>query len=97
MHGFWSEKNWRLDHDALTLPSGQRITLQTIRQWQADRVAGQYDLTGKWPGWRVRQQWLIAPGGTIKRGRIAQRVLRQLMQFSDQDQRDISRRQLPLF
>ncbi|MGB5853108.1 MAG: hypothetical protein WBG85_12525 [Rhodanobacter sp.] len=97
MQGFWSPKNWRLDDDALLLPSGQRIALRHIRQWQADRIAGSYDLTGKWPGWRVRQQWLIAPGGTIKRGRIAQHVLRQLMQFSEWEQQETSRRQLALF
>lgn len=97
MQGFWSPKNWRLDDDALLLPSGQRIALNQIRQWQADRLAGHYDLTGKWPGWRVRQQWLIAPGGTIKRGRISEHVLRHVMRMSDLEQQEISRRQLALF
>lgn len=48
MQGLWSEENWRLDGDALVLPSGQRIKLADIRQWRSDLVTGQFDLTGKW-------------------------------------------------
>jgi hypothetical protein len=97
MRGLWSETNWRLDHDALVLPTGRRIRLKDILQWQADRVNGRHDFTGKWPGWRVRQQWLIAPGGTIRRGRIAEHVLRHIVQMNEWELAEISRRQLPLF
>jgi hypothetical protein len=60
-------------------------------------VEGRHDLSGKWPGWRVRQQWLIAPGGSIRRGRIAEHVLRHVMQMSEIEQKELSRRQLALF
>jgi hypothetical protein len=97
MRGFWSETNWRLDDDALLMPNGQRIALKHILQWRADQVEGRHDLSGKWPGWRVRQQWLIAPGGSIRRGRIAEHVLRHVMQMSEIEQKELSRRQLALF
>lgn len=97
MRGFWSETNWRLDHDALLMPNGQRIPLKHILQWRVDQIEGRHDLSGKWPGWRVRQQWLIAPGGTIRHGRIAQHVLQHLMQTAARHEQEISRRQLALF
>lgn len=97
MRGFWSECNWHLEGAHLIMPSGQRIALKHVLQWQNDRLIGQYDLTGKWPGWRVRQQWLIAPGGTIRRGRIAERTLRHVIQTMAWDEQDVSRRQLDLF
>lgn len=97
MRGFWSEKNWRLDGDALLMPNGQALKLKQIVQWRADCIDGRHDLSGKWPGWRVRQQWLIAPGGTIRQGRIAQHVLQQLMRMNEWDEKEISRRQLALF
>ncbi len=55
------KKNWRLDDDALLMPNGQRIAVRQILQWKADQLNGHHGLTRKWPGWRVRQQWLIAP------------------------------------
>lgn len=61
MRGLWSEANWFLDDDALLLPNGHRLKLTTIRQWQEDLLIGQFDLTGKWAGWRIRQQWLYRP------------------------------------
>jgi hypothetical protein len=97
MQGFWSARNWRLDNDALLLPSGQRIALKRIRQWQADLVAGNADLTGKWAGWRVRQQWLILPGGSTRRGRIAQHVLGHDIRRQEWAAQETSRRQLDLF
>lgn len=97
MRGLWSETNWRLDDDALVLPNGHRITLKHILQWRADLIEGRFDLTGKWPGWRIRQQFLIAPGGSMKRGRIPEWYLRHLVQQYDADRLDHSRRQLPLF
>ena len=97
MRGFWGKEHWALDGDALRMPNGQRITLKAILQWQHDQTIGNIDLSGKWPGWRVRQQWLIAPGGTMRRGKIANHVLRQLMTFSEWDHSDVSRRQLSLF
>lgn len=50
MRGFWSETSWRLDGDARLLPNGQRLTLASIRQWQADLIEGRCDLPGKWSG-----------------------------------------------
>lgn len=97
MRGFWSVKNWRLDDDALQMPNGQRLPLKHILQWRADLIEGSADLTGKWSGWRVRQQWLIPPGGTIRRGRIAQRVLAHDIQQLEWAAQEISRRQLTLF
>lgn len=97
MSGFWSKSNWRLDGDALLLPNGQRLHLKHIRQWQQDLIDGNADLTGKWSGWRIRQQWLIPPGGTLRRGRIAQRVLAQDIRRLEWSAQEISRRQLSLF
>lgn len=97
MRGFWSETNWRLDGGALLMPNGQRITLKQIVQWRADVIDGRHDLSGKWPGWRVRQQWLIAPGGSIRQGRIAEHTMRQIVAAWDWDRKDSSRRQLALF
>jgi hypothetical protein len=65
------------------LPNGRRIWLKDVLQWQADRVDGRHDFTGKWPGWRVRQQWLIAPGGAIRRGRISEHVRHHVMQMNE--------------
>jgi hypothetical protein len=93
----WNEANWHLDADALVMPNGHRVPLKDILQWQLDKVDGRHDFTGQWPGWRVRQQWLIAPGGTIRRGRIAEHVLRHVMQMSEWEQAEMSRRQLRLF
>ena len=97
MRGFWSETNWRLDRDALMLPNGQRITLASIRDWQGRLMVGEFDLTGKWAGWRVRQQWLIPPGGTMRRGCIAQHTLARTIQTADWGRLETSRRQLALF
>jgi len=97
MRGFWSVKNWRLDDDALLMPNGQRLPLKHILQWRADLMAGNVDLTGKWSGWRVRQQWLIPPGGTMNRGRIAQHVLAHDIRMHEWSSQEISRRQLALF
>ena len=97
MRGRWNEANWHLDADALVMPNGHRVPLKDILQWQLDKVDGRHDFTGQWPGWRVRQQWLIAPGGTIRRGRIAEHVLRHVMQMSEWEQAEMSRRQLRLF
>jgi hypothetical protein len=97
MRGFWSETNWRLDGDALLMPNGQRLKLASILQRQTDLLEGRFDLTGKWSGWRVRQQWLIPPNGTIRRGRLAQHVLRHLAQTSEWERRDADRQQLALF
>ena len=97
MQGLWSEENWRLDGDALVLPGGQRIKLANIRQWRSDLVTGQFDLTGKWSGWRVRQQWLIPPGGSIRRWRISEGYARQLARSEAWAAMETSRRQLALF
>jgi hypothetical protein len=97
MRGFWSESNWRLDHAELVLPNGQRIALKQILQQRVDLIEGRADLPAKWSGWRVRQQWLIAPGGTLRRGRIAQHVLHHVMHMSEWEQNELSRRQLALF
>jgi hypothetical protein len=97
MRGFWNEENWHLDGHALILPNGHRLTLATIRQRQLDAIEGRCDLPGKWSGWRIRQQWLIPPNGTMRHGRIAQHVLRHLMHTNEQAEHDGSRRQLDLF
>jgi hypothetical protein len=63
-------------------------------------LIGRYDLTGKWPGWpgrRVWQQYLIAPGGTMRHGCIAEHVMRHIVQTWDWEWREISRKQLALF
>jgi len=97
MRGFWSETNWRLEHDALLMPNGQRLLLKHIMQWRADHLMGNVDLSGKWPGWKVRQQYLIAPGGSMRQGRIPEHVMRHLVQVHDTERVDLSRRQLVLF
>ena len=58
---------------------------------------GNVDLSGKWPGWKVRQQYLIAPGGSMRQGRIPEHVMRHLVQVHDMERVDLSRRQLVLF
>jgi len=97
MHGFWSVKNWRLDDGALLMPNGQRLPLKDIREWREDLYAGNADLTGKWSGWRVRQQWLIPPGGSLRQNRIAQHVLAHDIRQLDWTRKEISRLQLSLF
>lgn len=97
MRGLWHESNWRLDQEALVLPNGQRLALSSIRDWQGRLLVGEFDLTGKWSGWRVRQQFLIPPGGTMRRGRIAERTLRHLAQTQAWSEQDVGRRQLRLF
>lgn len=97
MRGFWNEKHLQLDGDALLMPNGQRLTLASILQHQIDLIEGRCDLPGKWCGWRVRQQWLIPPNGTIRRGRIAQHVLQHLVQSHEWERQDVNRRQLALF
>lgn len=97
MRGFWSETNWRLDDGALVMPNGQRITLKQISQWRTDLIDGRYDLTGRWPGWRIRQHYLIAPGGTLRQKRISERQLHMIVQMHDWDRLEQSRRQLSLF
>lgn len=97
MRGFWSNKNWRLDGDALIMPNGWRIQLAHVRQWRQDLIDGNADLPGKWSGWRIRQQWLIPPGGSIKRGRIAQHVLAHDIRQLEWSDRETSRLQLSLF
>ena len=97
MNGLWKESNWAIDGNDLTLPTGRRIALKHIRQWQTDTIEGRLDLHGKWPGWRIRQQFLIAPGGSIRRGRISETYLRHLMQIADWERIETSKRQLALF
>lgn len=79
------------------MPNGWRIPLEHIRQWRQDLIGGNADLTGHWSGWRIRQQWLIPPGGTMRRGRIAQHVLARCIAECERDAAEIGRRQLPLF
>lgn len=83
MRGLWAETNWRLDDGALLLPTGRRLKLSHIRQWQENLLAGHFDLTGKWSGWRVRQQFLIPPGGSLRRGRITEHALSHIVQMHD--------------
>ena len=97
MRGIWSEKNWRLDHDALILPNGRRLTLAGIRQWQEDLYDGAANLTRHWNGWRVRQQFLIAPGGSMHRGYLSERYLRHIVQTAEWQRKELQRRQLALF
>jgi len=97
MRGFWSVKNWRLDDDALLLPNGLRLPLTDIREWREDLYTGNANLTGKWSGWRVRQQWLIPPGGSIRQNRIAQHVLAHDIRQLDWTRKETSRLQLSLF
>ena len=97
MRGFWSETKWRIDGDALLMPNGQRLPLKHIVQWRSDMMIGRFDLSGKWPGWRVRQQFLIAPGGTIRQGCISEHTMRHLVKMHDMERRDASQRQLTLF
>ena len=97
MRGFWSESNWRLDRDALVMPNGCRLALKHILQWRTDLIEGRFDLTGKWSGWRIRQQWLIPPGGSFRQHRIAQHVLEHEIGELDWSRKEISRKQLDLF
>ncbi|OOG55759.1 hypothetical protein B0E47_07730 [Rhodanobacter sp. B05] len=97
MHGFWSETNWRLDGDALLMPNGWRLPLRDVLQWRDDLMQGRHDLGGRWSGWRVRQQWLIAPGGSVRQHRIAEHVMRQHIRTADWDRQELGRRQLTLF
>lgn len=97
MRGLWSETNWRLDGDALVLPSGKRLALASIRRWQEDLYKGTFDLTRQWNGWRVRSHYLIAPGGTMRRGYLAENYLRHLIQQAAWSRQDIGRRQLSLW
>jgi hypothetical protein len=97
MRGFWSETNWRLDDDALLMPNGHRLSLKHILQWRVDMIEGRSDLTGIWAGWRVRQHWLIPPGGSMRQNRIAQHVLAHDIKSWDWDRKEISRLQLQLF
>jgi hypothetical protein len=97
MRGLWNEANWRLDGDALLMPNGWRIPLQDIRQWRADTLEGRHDLTGCWSGWRIRQQWLIPPGCSPRRGAIAEHCVRHLAMVNDWARLDLQRRQLRLF
>lgn len=97
MRGLWSETNWRLDNDALVLPNGRRLSLASIRQWQEDLYAGAADLTRHWSGWRVRQQFLIPPGGSMRQGYLSEHYLRHLAQTADWHRKERQRRQLALF
>jgi hypothetical protein len=97
MRGLWSEKNWRLDDDALILPNGWRVSLATIRQWRSDLIEGRFDLSGQWNGWRIRQQWLIPPGGTIRTWRISEHYARHAARMETLHAKEVSRRQLALF
>jgi hypothetical protein len=97
MKGLWSEKNWRLDGDALLMPNGQRLALRHILQWRVDLIEGRAHLPAKWSGWRVCQQWLIAPGGSIRQGRISQHEMQHIVRTHDWDRKETSRRQLTLF
>lgn len=97
MRGLWNAKHWALIGNALQLPNGRAIALDAIRQWQADRLTGRADLSGQWPGWRIRQQFLIAPGGSMRHGRISEGYLRHLIQAADWERLEASRRQLTLF
>jgi hypothetical protein len=97
MRGQWSEKNWRLDGDALVLPNGWRIALADIRQWRSDLIQGCTNLTGQWAGWKVRQQWLIPPGGGIRTWRLSEHYVRHAARTEIWHRQDISRRQLALF
>ena len=81
----------------LLMPNGQRISLKHILQWRADLIEGRFDLTGKWSGWRVRQQWLIPPGGTMRQNRIAQHVLDHHIRSWEWERKEVSRLQLSLF
>lgn len=97
MQGLWSEKNWRLDEDALILPNEWRISLASIRQWRSDLIEGRFDLTGRWSGWRIRQQWLIPPGGSIRTWRLSESYARASARTETWAAQEISRRQLALF
>jgi hypothetical protein len=97
MRGIWKASNWAIVGDVLALPTGRRIPLKQIRQWQEDHITGRADLSGQWPGWRIRQQFLIALGGSMRRGRVSENYLRHVMQFADWERMETSRRQLALF
>jgi len=90
---------WTYDDETqeLRTPHGRVLSIHDIATMLADQRDCRLDLDGKWSGWRLRQQWLIVPGGTMKRGRIAQHVLRHLTQMSEWEQQDLGRRQLALF
>lgn len=97
MRGMWHEPNWRLEDGALILPNGHRLTLASIRQWQLNLYSGTADLTGKWSGWRIRQQWLIPPGGSIRTRRLSESGARHAAQVETWNHHETSRRQLNLF
>ncbi|TAL72899.1 MAG: hypothetical protein EPN56_14190 [Rhodanobacter sp.] len=86
-----------MEDGALWMPNGRQLKLAHIRQWQEDLYQGAADLTRQWNGWRVRQQFLIAPGGSMQRGRISQHYLQHVIQAAEWQRRDTARRQLSLF
>ena len=88
--------SWRIEGKALITPFGQRIALHDVLQWRANLLQGNADLTGKWSGWRVSQQWLIPPGGSIRSYRIAQHVLAHEIKKFNTQRIELSRRQLAL-
>ncbi len=94
MRGFWDERNWRLDGRHIVMPNGWRIALYDIRQWRADMVEGHADLPGRWAGWRIRQNFLLPPGATIRTVRITPQRIQASLQWTAAD---TDRRQLALF
>jgi hypothetical protein len=97
MRGFWAEANWKIDGTDLVLPNGRRIALKEVLQWQADKTMGNLDLLGKWAGWKVRQQWLIVPGGSPRRGRIAQHSMKHIIRMHEWELGEVGRLQMKLF
>jgi hypothetical protein len=97
LRGFWHASRWRIDSTDLVMPNGWRIPLIDVLRWREDLITGNADLTGRWSGWRVRQQWLIAPGGSLRHHRIAEHVMLRHISQLDWERKEISRRQMALF
>jgi hypothetical protein len=95
--GFWHASRWRIDGTHLVMPNGWHIPLVDILRWREDLITGNADLTHHWSGWRVRQQWLIAPGGNLRHHRIAEHVMLRHISEWDWTCKEIGRRQLELF
>ena len=97
LRDFWHAAHWHIDGADLVLPNGWRIPLIDILRWRENLITGNADLTGHWSGWRVRRQWLIAPGGSLRHHRMSEHVLRHHISQSDREHKEVSRRQLELF
>jgi hypothetical protein len=59
-------KEWQFEKDRLIAPNGWEFLLRELLVTRSDQISGRIDLrTTEWSGWRIRQQYLVAPGQHI--------------------------------